>query len=261
MIVTSPYNIDIPATDVASFVFHSQSSASRNAPQYFDASCPGKCFSLSQAETAAVGVLAARCVFTAASPSASASELEYQLRNSDAKLVLASRDRLAIAREAMSKADLGPDQLLIFSDLDEDLSQSQPLSPPSWTSIWRPAEEVQSWSWKPITTLKEAQQTTAIINYSSGTTGLPKGVEISHYNAVANATQLLFKRAMAADTALGRCRKARLNQSGERWLAPLPMYHAYGQTYYCINAARCGAKVFIMRSFNVEQYLVRDDLN
>lgn len=59
------------------------------------------------------------------------------------------------------------------------------------------------------------------------TTGLPKGVQLSHYNIVANSTQLLFKRALAADTTKGRARKERLDISGERWLAPLPMYHAY----------------------------------
>jgi acyl-CoA synthetase (AMP-forming)/AMP-acid ligase II len=59
------------------------------------------------------------------------------------------------------------------------------------------------------------------------TTGLPKGVEISHYNLVANSFQLLFKRAIVGKTPSARARKERLDLSGERWLAPLPMYHAY----------------------------------
>jgi hypothetical protein len=59
------------------------------------------------------------------------------------------------------------------------------------------------------------------------TTGLPKGVEISHYNAVANSTQLLYKRTLRSDDPKSRARKERLDTAGERWLAPLPMYHAY----------------------------------
>jgi acyl-CoA synthetase (AMP-forming)/AMP-acid ligase II len=59
------------------------------------------------------------------------------------------------------------------------------------------------------------------------TTGLPKGVEISHYNLVSNSFQLLFKRAIVGKTPAAQARKERLDLSGERWLAPLPMYHAY----------------------------------
>lgn len=59
------------------------------------------------------------------------------------------------------------------------------------------------------------------------TTGLPKGVEISHYNLVANAAQVAFKRSLVGNSASGRERKGRIDIAGERWLAPLPMFHAY----------------------------------
>lgn len=110
-------------------------------------------------------------------------------------------------------------------------------------------------------------------------TGFPKEVEISHYNVVANATQILYKRAIVSSDQKGKDRKARLDVSGERWLAPLPMYHAYvsipesfrilemtgytshqGQAYYCANAACIGSKVFIMKSFNVQKYLLYLDI-
>ena len=99
----SSSQIDIPVTDVASFVFSSGTPASRESPQYFDAATPSKCFSLAQAEgyvkqiargletlglrpndkvrlysnnglffpVLLWGVLAGRFVFTAASPTAS----------------------------------------------------------------------------------------------------------------------------------------------------------------------------------------------
>jgi acyl-CoA synthetase (AMP-forming)/AMP-acid ligase II len=59
------------------------------------------------------------------------------------------------------------------------------------------------------------------------TTGTPKGVELSHYNVIANSVQCLQKRSLVANTPRGRARRARLDMSGERWMAPLPMYHAF----------------------------------
>lgn len=63
------------------------------------------------------------------------------------------------------------------------------------------------------------------------TTGLPKGVELSHYNVISNSMQLVHKRSIISDTLQGKARKARIDLSGERWLAPLPMYHAYVRSY------------------------------
>jgi acyl-CoA synthetase (AMP-forming)/AMP-acid ligase II len=59
------------------------------------------------------------------------------------------------------------------------------------------------------------------------TTGTPKGVELSHYNVIANSVQIVHKRTLVANTPQGRARRHRLNLSGERWIAPLPMYHAF----------------------------------
>jgi 4-coumarate--CoA ligase len=89
----------------------------------------------------------------------------------------------------------------------------------------------------------------------------------------------MFKRDMVADTAAGKARQARLKSSGERWLAPLPMFHAYvssilplkvsftlrltqykGQAYYAITAARSGVKVFIMPKYEPVKYLLYLDI-
>lgn len=59
------------------------------------------------------------------------------------------------------------------------------------------------------------------------TTGVPKGVEISHYNIVSNSLQVIFKRSMVGSSARAKERKQRIDLTGERWLAPLPMFHAY----------------------------------
>ena len=60
-----------------------------------------------------------------------------------------------------------------------------------------------------------SQETLAALPYSSGTTGLPKGVMLTHSNLVANVYQLLGRNA------------SRFNSS-DNLLCFLPLYHIYG---------------------------------
>ncbi|KAH8688963.1 hypothetical protein BGW36DRAFT_433734 [Talaromyces proteolyticus] len=285
-IVESPYGVHVPVSDIPCWVFSAGTEVTRRSPQYFDADNPAKCFSLHDAETYVKqvacgierlglrpndkvlllspnqlffpvllwGVIAARCVFTAVSPTASETELSYQLKDSGAKIILAHPSAAALAVRTVKRLGLPAKSVWLFVNPGEKVERSSHGIQP-WTDFWCSPEDVKSWQWHRITTLKEAMETTAIINYSSGTTGTPKGVELSHYNVIANTVQITQKRSLVADSPEGRARKARLDVSGERWLAPLPMYHAFGQIWYCMNAAQIGAKVFIMNKFNVKKFL------
>jgi long-chain acyl-CoA synthetase len=68
-----------------------------------------------------------------------------------------------------------------------------------------------------ITSLADIQPTkdVALLQYTGGTTGVPKGAMLTHYNLVANATQF--------STWLGM-------KTGEVHLAALPLFHIYGMT-------------------------------
>ena len=85
-----------------------------------------------------------------------------------------------------------------------------------------------------------SDQTLAALPYSSGTTGLPKGVMLSHYNLVANVYQLLGPHA------------TELN-SEDKILCFLPLYHIYGLNVILNPALILGATLVLMPRFHVQQ--------
>jgi acyl-CoA synthetase (AMP-forming)/AMP-acid ligase II len=76
--------------------------------------------------------------------------------------------------------------------------------------------------------------------FSSGTTGLPKGVMLTHRNLVANLCQYEPVRTIGED---------------DRVIAVLPFFHIYGQTLVLNDALRRGATIVTMPRFDLAQFL------
>ena len=76
--------------------------------------------------------------------------------------------------------------------------------------------------------------------YSSGTTGLAKGVMLTHKNLVANIAQTLGAIPSAPD---------------ERLMAVLPFFHIYGMQCMMNCGLRAGATVITLPRFDLEQFL------
>ncbi|QCB27602.1 long-chain-fatty-acid--CoA ligase [Corynebacterium endometrii] len=79
------------------------------------------------------------------------------------------------------------------------------------------------------------KNTTAVILYTSGTTGAPKGAELTHGSLYANILQ-------------GKHWVPGLGDSHERMLAALPMFHAYGLTMNVTLAPLIGGEVVLLPS-------------
>jgi acyl-CoA synthetase (AMP-forming)/AMP-acid ligase II len=76
--------------------------------------------------------------------------------------------------------------------------------------------------------------------YSSGTTGLCKGVMLTHRNLVANIAQTLAVTQIMPEESL---------------VAVLPFFHIYGMQVLMNSCLRAGATVVTLPRFDLEQFL------
>src|ERR1700753_2546652 len=123
--------------------------------------------------------------FTGANPSYTANEVAYQMKNVDAAVVLVHPSLLDTGIAAAKQANISLDRLYIFSDKQYPTTRGVR----DWRSIVPPESDAENWQWDPLG--DSALQTIAAINFSSGTTGFPKGVCITHRNLVANTSQTI----------------------------------------------------------------------
>ena len=79
----------------------------------------------------------------------------------------------------------------------------------------------------------------ALLQYTSGTTGTPKGAILTHANLRANAMQ-------------GQAWVPGLVEGAETFYGVLPLFHAYGMTLCLTFAMSMGAKLVLFPTFDVE---------
>jgi long-chain acyl-CoA synthetase len=88
---------------------------------------------------------------------------------------------------------------------------------------------------------RDAAQDTAVILYTSGTTGKPKGAELTHAN--------LYKNCTVAAENLGEISK------DDRLLGALPLFHSFGQTCTLNGGIHAQAMISMIPRFDPEKAL------
>ncbi|KAI9713980.1 MAG: hypothetical protein M1820_000710 [Bogoriella megaspora] len=194
------------------------------------------------------GIIMAGGIFTGANPTYVARELAYQLQDSGAKFLITAEASLDTATEAAKSIGMNESNIFLFdsgADTFNGVGWSRGNIKP-WSHLIANPEAGAAFAWEELRSPSELNRTVAL-NYSSGTTGVPKGVEISHRNYVANCAQVLNTARLHPDYEKNTLRT--------RHLCFLPMYHAMAQTLFGVNAPKRGVRVFIMRKFDFKQML------
>ncbi|RDA82899.1 hypothetical protein CP532_4782 [Ophiocordyceps camponoti-leonardi (nom. inval.)] len=183
-----------------------------------------------------LGIAGAGFVFTGVNPAYTADEIAHQLSDSTAKIVLAHPSVIDTVLEAAARVGVTRDLIFQFSD---QATQGERTGVRDWMTIFASCEQAEAWKWPEL-----EPHAMAAINYSSGTTGLPKGVCISHSNIIVCVEQ---HKALMTDV-VARARE-------ERWICFLPLFHAYGQVISVFFAVSESIPVYVMPKFDPGHFL------
>jgi 4-coumarate--CoA ligase len=117
-----------------------------------------------------------------ANPSFTSSELVHQLKLSKSKYILTHPLFLKATMEAANQVGIPESNIFLIA---KDNSSKLP-NVPNLVELGKSSPEIIPLKLKP----GESKTKVALLNFSSGTSGLPKGVLITHYNVIANVCQM-----------------------------------------------------------------------
>ncbi|KAK8163678.1 4-coumarate-CoA ligase 2 [Phyllosticta citrichinensis] len=195
-----------------------------------------------------MGVIMAGGVFTGANPSYVARELAYQLQDSGARFLICAEGSLPTGLEAAKSVGMDKSNIFVFDagyDTFDEVGKSVD-GIRHWSHFIASAKEGASFAWEKLTTPEELNRTVAL-NYSSGTTGVPKGVMITHHNFVAHTEEVLYITSLHPDHEAMKSRSA--------WICFVPMYHAMGQALFAISGPTRQIPIYIMQKFDFLKFL------
>lgn len=138
-----------------------------------------------------LGVIMAGGIYTGADLSYSTSDLASQLKNAAPRFFIAEGRKLNVAIEAAAIAGIGKKEVFLFDESPFVDNGRDKEDIRHWQHLIADIDVGDEFAWQELRSEEEANQTVTIV-YTSGTSGIFKGIEVSHLNYVANCTQFNF---------------------------------------------------------------------
>ncbi|KAF9949044.1 putative fatty-acid--CoA ligase FadD10 [Mortierella alpina] len=163
-------------------------------------------------------------------------EFVYQLEDSGASVIVANAELLPIAIEAAKRVGIPNNRIFLYGDVE--VNGFKP-----YTSTFPPEDTPESQLAQVVNMNGQpALETTALICYSSGTTGKSKGVELTHVNFISNTAQVSPMEGNIAP-------------HDNVQMAVLPMYHIYGIQLHLMYGVYNGIQTIVLQKFNPVDFL------
>lgn len=185
-----------------------------------------------------LGCLEAGIIITTVNPIYTADEIYKQLVSSDSKAVITSSALLSNVETAVNKA-IPNSKIIVIDDFVKPIPDGV-ISFENLITKGKSLPGVPTRQWSP--------DDVAILPYSSGTTGLPKGVMLTHRNIVSNIEML--KSSVDKDM-------FRSSEGSFQEILPvvIPMYHIYGMSSIFLARLSVGSKLITLPKFMPELYI------
>ncbi len=184
------------------------------------------------------GAIRAGLVVVNINPLYTAREMEYQFKDSGAKALVCLANMGHLAEQVVPNTDVKTVIITEVADFLPPLKRLLINSVVKYVKKMVPAFHIPNavklndvlalGSKKAARNANPDSDEVAVLQYTGGTTGVPKGAMLTHRNLIAN---MLQAKAMMASN---------LEDGKETIVAPLPLYHIYAFTFHCMAMMMTG---------------------
>lgn len=216
------------------------------------------------------GALRIGAILTMCSPLNSEEELKHQLNDSGAETIITLKLNLLMDKLMKVKGQTGLKRIIV-SGLEEALpiikkqafllfkrKNIAPTEKDPQSGIYYFKDLINQYPPAPPPVSINGREDTAVLAYTGGTTGLPKGAMITHYNTIVNVSQVMnwLAPALGYDILESPTPDNFCNPDRHFMIINVvPWFHAMGTIAYLNNPIFGGMTIYVLPRFDPGEYL------